>query len=257
MPSLPELQSAFARGVFDPADAAIAEFVVPAGMSAEARLAVYRRNVLGNYTAALRDVYPVLLRLVGDTFFDRLARDYATQVASRSGDLHDFGDKLGAFLERLPAARDLPYLADVARLEWAVHRSFHARRAPPLDPARLAVPPERLADLRFELHPAARLLFSPYPMLTIWRVNQPTWSGDQTVDLALGAEHVLVIRRTLEVTLEPLSPSEHAMLEALDAGRALAVALAAALDIDAGFQLETFLATHALGGTLTELRLPE
>lgn len=255
MPSLPELQTAFARGVFDPDDAAIAKFVVPAGMSAAARLAVYRRNVLGNYAAALRDVYPVLLRLVGESFFDRLVRDYATQIPSRSGDLHDFGGELCAFLEALPAARDLPYLADVARLEWAVHRSFHARRAPPLDPARLAaVPPECLADLRCELHPAARLLRSSYPVLTIWRVNQPDWSGDRAVDLHLGAEHVLVIRRGLEVTLEPLSAPEYAMLEALDEGRSLSDALAAALNGDAGFDLEAFLAAHALGGTLTELR---
>lgn len=258
MPSLPELQAAFVRGVFDPADSALAELVVAAGMSTDARVAVYRRNVLGNYAAALRDVYPVLLRLVDEPFFDRLARDYATQVPSRSGDLHDYGGELGAFLEQVPAARDLPYLADTARLEWAVHRSFHARHALPLEPARLAaVAPERLPDLRFELHPAAALLRSPYPVLTIWRVNQATWSGDQAVDLGQGAEQVLVMRRALEVTLELLSAAEYAMLEALDAGRSLGDALGAALDVDAQFDLEVFLARHALGGTLTEVRLPE
>jgi hypothetical protein len=75
MPSLPELQAAFVRGVLDPADAGIAELIVPAGVTAEARLAVYRRNVLGNYAAALRDVYPAVLRLVGEPFFDR-SRDW-------------------------------------------------------------------------------------------------------------------------------------------------------------------------------------
>jgi hypothetical protein len=258
MPSLPELQAAFVRGVLDPADAGIAELIVPAGVSAEARLAVYRRNVLGNYAAALRDVYPAVLRLVGEPFFDQVARTYAAQSPSRSGDLHDFGGDLGALLEVLPGARDLPYLADVACLEWAVHRAFHARHAPPLDAARLAtVPPDRLPDLRFELHSAARLVRSPYPVLTIWRVNQPAWDGDHAVDLALGAEHVLVIRRALEVTLEPLSAPEYAMLDALDAGRSLGDALAAALSVETEFDLEAFLARHALGGTLTEVRLPE
>jgi hypothetical protein len=258
MPSLLELQSAFVRGVFDPADAVIAGLIAPGATGAEAGLAVYRRNALGNHAAALRDVYPVVLRLVGAQFFDRLARDYATQTPSRSGDLHDFGGELGAFLDALPAARNLPYLADVARLEWAVHRSFHARHVPPLDPARLAVVlPERLPDLRFELHPAARLLRSPYPVLTIWRVNQPQWSGDQAVDLGLGAEQVLIIRRALEVTLEPLSAAEYAMLEALDAGGNLGDALAAALALDAEFDLQAFLARHALGGTLTALRLKD
>jgi len=258
MPSLPELQTAFVRGVFDPADAAIAELIVPAGTSAETRLAVYRRNVLGNYAAALRDVFPVLLRLVGEPFFDQLARAYATQTPSRSGDLHDFGDELGAFLEALRTVRDLPYLADVVRLEWALHRTFHARHAPPLDAARLAaVPSERLPDLRFQLHPAARLLRSPYPVLTIWRVNQPQWSGDQAVDLGLGAERVLVIRRALEVALEPLSAGEYAMLDALDAGRSLGDALAAAHGVATDFDLERFLAVHALGGTLSGLCLPD
>lgn len=258
MPSLLELQSAFARGLFDPADAEVAELVVPGRVSAAARLAVYRRNVLGNYTAVLRDVFPVLLRLVGEPFFDQLARAYATRTPSRSGDLHDFGDELGAFLETLPAVRDLPYLADVARLEWAVHRTFHARHALPLDAASLAaVPPERLPDLRFELHPAARLLRSPYPVLTIWRVNQPQWTGDQALDLGLGAEQVLVIRRALEVALEPLSAAEYAMLDALDAGRSLCDALAAAHGVIADFDLQGFLTAHALGGTLSGLRLPD
>jgi hypothetical protein len=94
-------------------------------------------------------------------------------------------------------------------------------------------------------------------VLTIWRVNQPQWTGDQAVDLGLGAERVLIVRRGLEVALEPLSAAEYAMLEVLDAGRALGDAVAAALDVDAGFELRTFLAQHALGGTLTELRLPD
>jgi hypothetical protein len=114
--------------------------------------------------------------------------------------------------------------------------------------------PERLDRW---LHPAARLLRSPYPVLTIWRVNQTQWTGDQAVDLGLGAEQVLVIRRALEVTLEPLSAAEYAMLEGLDAGSSLGDALATARTVDADFDLEAFLATHVLGGTLTELRLPE
>jgi hypothetical protein len=257
MPSLSELQGAFVRGVFDPSDAALAEVVEPAGMSADARLAIYRRNVLGNYVAALGDVYPVLARLVGAPFFGRLAHAYAMQTPSHSGDLHDFGGELGAFLEALPTARDLPYLVDVARLEWAVHRSFHARHAPPLDSAYLAaVRPERLPALGFALHPAARLLRSPYPVLTIWRVNQPQWRGDLAVDLGLGGERVLVMRRDLEVVVEPLSETEYTVLNALDAGAGLGDALSEALRIDAEFDLARFLARHALGGTLAALHVP-
>ena len=254
MPSLPELQAAFARGVLNPADAAIAEFVMPAGMRAADRIAVYRGNLLANYTGALRDVYPVVLRLVGEAFFDALARAYARQVPSRSGDLHDFGEELAGFLESFAPANGLAYLPDVARLEWVVHRVFHARAVVRLDPAELAtVPPERLAVVRFELSPAARLLQSTYPVRTIWQVNQPHWNGDQAVDLGLGAQSVLVIRRGLEVELDALTDADYAMLESLYSGHSLDYALAAAQSANQDFDLERFLATHVLGGTLERL----
>lgn len=255
MLSLRELQAAFARSVLDRADAAIADALVPARIPGADGFAVYRGNVLGNYTSALREVYAVILRLVGERFFDALAHAYARQVPSRSGDLHEFGEELAEFLETFAPARDLPYVPDVARLEWAVHRVFHAHASPPLDPAALsAVPPERLPDLRFELATATRLLRSPYPILTIWRVNQPQWEGDQAVDLGLGAERVLVMRRGLEVVLEPLSCSEYAALSALEADHRLADALSAAQGIDPGFDLEAFLSTHVLSGTLCGFR---
>jgi hypothetical protein len=252
--SLSELQAAFSRGVLDPADAEIAESIVAAGMPAASRMAVYRGNLDANYTGTLREVYPVSLRLVGEGFFDALARAYARQVPSRSGDLHDFGEELPGFLEGFAPARGLPYLPDVARLEWAVHRVFHARAAARIDPAELAaVPPERLADVCFELSPAARLLRSAYPVLTIWRVNQPDYAGDQTVDLSLGTQCVLVIRRDLDVALEPLADADYANLDSLHRGRGLEHALAAAQRADPDFDLERFLAAHVLGGTFGRL----
>ena len=254
MLSLLELQAAFARGVLGPTDTAIAEAIVPSGMPAADRIAVYRGNLLANYTGALRDVYPVMLRLVGEAFFGALARAYARQVPSRSGDLHDFGEELAAFLEGFAPACELPYLPDVARLEWAVHRIFHAHVPERLDPAELAaVPPEQLADLRFDLSPAARLLRSAYPVLTIWRVNQPHWDGGQEVDLGLGGQSVLIIRRGLEVELDPLADADYAMLESLRSGHRLEHALATARTADPDFDFEKFLAAHVLGGTLGRL----
>lgn len=255
MLSLPELQAAFARSVFGAADAAITDAIVPSDLTAAERIAVYRGNVLGNYASALRGVYPVILRLVGEPFFDALARSYARQVPSRSGDLHDFGEGLAAFLEGFAPARELPYLPDVARLEWAVHRVFHASHAEPLDASALAaVPSERVSGLHLTVHPAAQLIESDYPVLAIWRVNQSGWAGEQSVDLGLGAQRVLVIRRALEVQLEPLSHGEHAMLAALAADLDLGAALESALAADPTFDLTPCLTRHVLGGTLCRMR---
>ena len=66
------------------------------------------------------------------------------------------------------------YFADVARLEWAYQEVLVAAEPPVFDLAALAdVPAERHADLVLELNPASRLVASTWPLLAIWRANQP------------------------------------------------------------------------------------
>jgi hypothetical protein len=95
---------------------------------ADARLAVYHRSVRANHDAALAAAYPVVRRLVGDAFFGEAAARYAQAFPSRCGDLHVYGSAFALFLAQYEHARDLAYLPDVARLEWAVHESREANQ---------------------------------------------------------------------------------------------------------------------------------
>ena len=254
MPSLPELQTAFARAVIERDEHALAGWIrCGRGLGAEARIDVYRTNVLGNYRSALRDVYPVVLALVGAPFFNRAADEYASRHPSRSGDLNDFGGAFGDFLAGWAPAAGLAYLPDVARLEWAIERVFHAADAPPLDLHALGeVAQAALPELRFKLHPASCVVRSRYPILRIWQVNQPGFSGDQTVHLDAGGDDLLVIRRGAAVEVERLSPGELALIESLAADLPLGPAHLRAREAEAGIDLGTLLQRHVLGGTLIE-----
>lgn len=258
MPSLHELQSAFVRGLFDPADTTVLAHLAGArGMDAAAGLAVYRNNTFSNYRASLREAYPVIQRLVGEAFFNQAAEDYVRATPSVFGDINIYGDAFGFFLSGYPGACELAYLPDVARLEWACHRAFSAADAAPLNIARLAeVPPEQLDELRFTLHPSAALVDSPWPILAIWRANQPHFAGEPCVDLAAGGNRLLVLRRGHDVDLEPLAAAEHAMLAAIEAGARLGEAIESALAVDAGFDLNDFLQRHVQTRTLVDFRLP-
>lgn len=257
MPSLHEMQSAFARGLFDAADAAVLAHLRGArGAEPASGLAVYRNNTFTNYRAALREAYPVILRLVGEDFFHRAADDYAHATPSASGDINLYGESFGAFLADYPGARELAYLPDAARLDWACHRAFGAAEVPPLDIGRLAeVPPRQLGALRFTLHPSASLLASCWPILAIWRVNQPRFEGAPAVDLAAGGSRLLVVRRAHDIDLEPLDAAEYAMLAALAAGTAVGEAMDAALAADAAFELGGFLQRHVAAGTLVDFAI--
>ena len=250
MPSLRDIQIAFAEGVLDGA-APLAGAVVERGLSGARRLQLYRNNTFASLTEALGAVYPVVQRLVGEDFLRFVAARYIPAHPSRSGNLHDFGGQFAEFLAGLPETAGLPYLPDVARLEWAYHQVFHEADHGPLDSTGLSrLPPEAYATLRFRLHPASRLLASPYPVLHIWQVNQEGFSGDPSVRLDEGGTRVLAFRPELEVELQALGEGEFTLLQSLAQGRNLTDAAEAALQAQPEFDLSVSLRHHVLRGTL-------
>lgn len=187
----------------------------------DARLAIYHGSARANRAGALAAAYPVVKRLVGPAFFDEAAGRYADAFPSRSGDLNLYGAGFGAFLEGYPHARDLPYLADVARLEWAVHESRRSPRGDALDYAALgAVPPGELAGIRIRPRPSVRLVASPHPVLAIWEANQPDRDG--TPERTQGPDRVAVrLLGELEPAPVAVEGAEWALLEAFMRGDTL------------------------------------
>lgn len=238
MSALRNLQLGFMEAIFADGPAPFAPEIVERGISGERRLAVYHNNVFGGLTQTLRLTYPAIHVLVGEGFFRRMASDYIRAHPSISGDLTYFGRDLPAFLAEYAPVDELPYLPDMASLEWLCHTAYHAADQAPLSLDRLArLPPERYDRLRFKLHPACRLLSSSYPLHRIWRICQLDYSGDETVDLALGGIKLLVERSVFRVSPRPLSEGDYALLEAFSAERCFAEACAAALEAEPGVNL--------------------
>ncbi len=179
-----------------------------------ARFEVYRASFEANLGNALRDTYPVVNRLVGEDYFGQVARAYLRAHPSRSGDIHAFGAKFESFLAAQDAAEDLPYLPDVARLEWFAHQSFHAADVEPLTHAALAeLPSESYGGLC--LLPSVRLMHSEFPVHRIWQVNQESWAGDAAVRLEEGGVRLAVTREGLDIALLPLEAEAHELARAL------------------------------------------
>ncbi len=248
---LPELQVAFRDAVLgrgDPAAFAAAH-VEPGGLDPRRRLQVHRNNTLITLTDALGAVYPVVRRLVGDDFFAHVARGFIERAPPASGTLIDYGAGLADYLGGLDAAAGLPYLPDVARLEWAWHDSFHAADAPPLDPARLAaLPRERLPGARFSLHPAARLIRSSWPVGRIWIAHGDPDRPPDSVSLDEGPDYLLVLRPDYDVRLRFVGHAEWVFIVNLSRHQSVAEAWAAAIDIDSTFELSQVLRDCLTGG---------
>jgi len=259
MPTLLELQRALGAAILDAGQTAAAAALFRGAPDAvPARLAVYRGNVYGNCANALAAAYPIVRQIVGAEFFEATAREYARAHPSASGDLNAFGAALADFLAAFPHTRDLPYLPDVARMEWLAHRVYYAADAPPFDPARLAaLPPERWPGLRPVLAPGCALLASDWPLARIWIVHQDDFTGPIEVDLDAGPDRILVHRPHWKAQVRALSSGDYRFLASARAGGTLADALDAAAAEDAAFDPAGALADWVAAGVMIDLTLSE
>jgi len=161
----------------------------------EQRISIYRNSIQENLIAVMEGVFPVCKKLVGNAFFTGMARKYIIKTPSKSPSLDDYGDEFANFIEKFPPADTLPYLADVARLEWYCGEAMRAPHAANFDLDRLAnVPQTEQANIGLLLTPSARLLHSPYPVLSIWETNQDGYVGETTVNLSQGEDYLMVWR---------------------------------------------------------------
>lgn len=256
MPSLREVQQEVMRVLALDGNAGIPAFIRP-GALATRGLAAYRNTARANLHNALRGVYPVVERLVGKGFFILAAEKHIDSVPSASGDLNRYGAEFPAFLRSFQPAATLPYLADVAALEWACHEVHGAPEATPDSFDHLTtVAPEDYGRLVPRLHPAVRLLKSPYPILDIWRKNQSSYEGDCSVSLSQGSDALLVHRTSTEIEIERLDPAEWHLLLQSSRGICLEQALAGLPDPVPDPDLAALLMRHFGTGVLIGLFLP-
>ncbi len=238
MSALRDLQQDFMAAVFSEKKVALARHLVGTASESAWRIDIYRNNAVSNLSSALESAYPIIVKLVGAEFFRYAAQEYISRYPSVSGDLHVFGEAFGAFLAAFPPAAQLPYLPDVARLEWLCHKAYFAADHAPLALDRLKqVAPEHYGSLQFRLNPACALFESAFPAERIWQVNQDHYTGEQTLDLSSGAATALVKREMYRVVVSALPRSEWNGLHALSTGHTFATACDAALQIDPDLDL--------------------
>ena len=198
-------------------------------------LGAYRVNARASAERALASSFGTLRTMLGEADFEALARAFFQQQAPLRGDLGEWGASLPGFIEQQAALNAWPYLADCARLDWALHQCERAADAE-FDAASLA----RLGDtdpsqLHVDWMPGSALIESAWPLALIHAAHQRNDDDNNEafaqVRDALAqkkSEAVLVVRSGWRATVVRVDESalvwtRHAMAGA-DLGRALAAA---------------------------------
>jgi hypothetical protein len=252
-------ESLFACALLDAGAPVPGAIAAPEAPTAARRFAVHRNNVVSSLVNALRSRFPATEKIVGGEFFAAMARSFATAKPPRTPLLARYGDEFPAFIAAFAAARELPYLADIAELEAARTRAYHAADAVPVDARTFAaLDGNTVGGLRIALHPSAEIVRSPHPIVTIWAMN----SGERPLAAIEDwcGEDALVVRPDLDVEVRTLPPGGAAFLLALAAGETFAKAAEAALADSAGFDLAGNLAgliNWGVAGKVIHLAAPQ
>jgi hypothetical protein len=215
---------------------------------AESGLAVYRNNVMSGLIKVVAARFPTVRRLLGEDRFLEMVRRFIAAEPPRSPLLLDYGDAFPHFLRR---TSDDSCIADIADLEAARGKAYHAVDAASLPPqAFAAIPAERLAGLRLAFHPSVSLLQSRFPIVSLWQ------AGEAAGDVALRKgrpEAALIARPMLEVEVWNLPPGGFAFLTALRRGATMAEAADTAMDVAPDFDLAINLSVMIKASVVTGL----
>ncbi len=244
---------AFAPGLFDPALSAPADLIASHDKGVVKRYNVYRNNVTVSLIDALAAIYPAVQRITGVEFFRAMARFHVRATPPNSPLLFEYGRDFPGFIESYQYARDMPWLADTARIERAWLDAYHAADAAPLTTqAFAAVEAGSLAQLRFIAHPAARIVRSRYPAVSIFAMNRK--DGPVEPLHASDAQDALVTRPDQDVIVWQLPAGGAAFLLALIAGVPLGAAVEAALQDNESFDIHINLQAMITAGVFTAIR---
>lgn len=201
MPDLASFQREFARALLSDGEAA------PSFRSQA--FSVYRNTSARGAVEALRASYPTVDLLVGEEMFTQVALDYRREQLPIGPVLSDYGAQFAGFLANQPWTCELPYLADVARLDWLWLESF-------LAPDRPAMPRTIGGTSRVMLQPATRFAWLATPAMTIWQAHRDP-GGFAELDPEWAEEGALFTRPSLAVRAELIDPAFHHLLLACGA----------------------------------------
>lgn len=205
--------------------------IVPFGLTGEQRLNIYRNNTFITLIDALATTFPVVKKLVGEDFFNYTANEFIKKHPPRPGPIFEFGGLFSNFIEQFEAAASLPYLCDVARLEWAFNIAYFAADATPIKARDLTEVSENdLARICFKLHPSCQFINSQFAIDKIWFANQPDGVMDK-IDLNNGAD-LIIIRPEDTVNIHVINPGMSKFLLTLKDGHNVEEAYLNALTLD-------------------------
>ncbi len=262
MPSLRAVQRRLAAeirgnaaGTPVPDDGFAGSLRLPPGTDPDSRLAVYRDGYPARIFEALEDAYPAIATICGDGSFTRLARRYLQGCDLSATSLNGIGEHFPTYCTRDELSTQLPFLSDLAHVEWAALRALHSTEQPPVDPTLFAAwNMEDWERVVLSFQPSTTLVRSDWPIHDLWQARD-TPRDDIDIDLTDRAQDVLLYRRDYEVECRLLTRHESIALDSLLSGSTLGRTMETLAENDPGTDTSQMFGQWLATGLITSAAL--
>lgn len=249
------MQDSFAQALLNPLKPVPDNITGSDPLERQKRFSVYRNNVQSSLLDAMKQSFPVLCELIGDSAFESLTLDYIRQYPPISPCLFEYGEELSAYLCDCEALVDYPYLPDVARLEFGLMRSAHAADAEPISQVTLgalAADPDRLYRSVVEFAPSVQLITSSFAVGSLWQIHQLTDPTERQralkqLDISAG-ERLFLSRPLYSLRFDRLSEDQAQLISALMQGAMLGDVLKDTQEEHSGWLFELLIRRSAIIG---------
>ncbi len=215
------------------------------------RFSVYRNNVAVSLTEAMHQAFPVITKLLGTQNMDGLSGIFLRQHPPSSPLMMFYGEEFPGFLAGMQQLSHLPYLPDIARLELALRRAYHAADAAAISPDALNISPEELMQARLSLAPAVQVLRSEWPIFAIWLYN----TQDDAPKPQAIAQDVLVARPEYDAIPQLLPKGGADWIDFIKGGQPIGAAYEMTIAKAPEFDLGTTLALLLQSGAITSVNI--
>ncbi len=217
--NLEQIQQQFSHSLIE-GNRAPTNLAISGPAPAQQLLQLYRNNFVMSLTEMLEVVFPASYQLVGEEFFLQLCKSYILASPLQQAAIEQYGQNFAHFIDQCPQTDSLPYLADIARLEWHLEQAKAAQNQDAFPFQQLAEVPEQLQPcIRFQLATASHLIRSDYPIYSIWQaVQQQQFSG---LDLNESERLMIVPGPSQSAEIVPLSEIQLRLLAAFREGKPL------------------------------------
>jgi hypothetical protein len=247
------LQSKVARAVLHDGEVELAPLLAKGAFDPLRRFNIYRNNTFASLTATLVAVFPVTLQLLGESYFRFVAGAFIRQNPPQEARLVRYGDSFADFLSGFEDIGAMPFVAETARLEWAIAEALDA-------PVPAACGLEQLDGGDAEtvpeltLQPSLRLLVCRWPALEIWSAHQAGGNIETLAGLGRRPERIALWRNSENIRFLRLDAPHLAFLHALKTRANLEHAVGHVLARAPGFDLATAFAGLFADGLVVRVR---